>query len=91
MLLQPEVVHHRFHEAVLGRIGVHLLELCVAVAHGKLGVAQAHVKQLLLVPALGHEAFCTQHLHIDLGQHGAAGNVESVPNLGNGRGEDFFV
>ena len=90
MLLQSEVVHHGFHEAIFRRF-VHLLELCMAVAHGKLGVAQAHVEQLLLVPALGHEALCTQHLHVDLGQHGAARHVEAVPNLGNGRGEDFFV
>ena len=91
MLLQPEVVHHGLHEAVFGGVGVHLLELGMAVAHGKLRIAQAHVEQLFLVPALGHEAFCAKHLHVDLGQHGAACHVEAVSNLGNGRGEDFFI
>ena len=91
MLLEPKVVHHGFHEAVFRRVGVHLFELGVAVAHRKLGVAQTHVEQLLLVAPLGHEAFCAQHLHVDLGQHGAARHVEAVPNLGNGRREDFFV
>ena len=91
MFLEAQVVHHRFHQPVACSVRVHLLQLGVLVTQGELGVAQRHVEQLLLVPPLWHHTLRPHNVHLHLGQHGSACDVESVPNLGDGRGQHLVV
>ena len=87
VFFETQVVHHGLHEPFFCGVWVHLLQLRMSVPHGKLGIAQAHVQQFLFVPSLRHQTLGPQQLqgHVHLGKDGAAGHVEAVPYLRDGR------